>query len=163
MAESVAWKRRQIITADFACSAASETPTFVLNVPHLFLNFSLLPPALQWQLLPYCDGHATSTSLARLLHTRLCSSNCVTIRYTSSVYGVTRTENRRPYCLHSNRRATRRVKVFDSKHVVIRHMRRHIVTQFSVTNGIKQIYQVCGRTCESFIKLRSTTKKLYKV
>jgi hypothetical protein len=38
-----------------------------------------------------------------------------------------------------------------NKHFLIRRIRRHLVTQFSVGNGNKQISQVCRTICENFI------------
>jgi hypothetical protein len=51
---------------------------------------------------------------------------------------------------------------FYNKNCVTRRLRRHLVTQFSVANGKKQISQACKIFYGSFIKLRSIIKKLYK-
>jgi predicted GTPase len=53
-------------------------------------------------------------------------------------------------------------KSFDNKYIQIRHIRRHLVSQFSATNVNKQISQFRGMIYESFIKLRSMKIKLYK-
>jgi hypothetical protein len=53
--------------------------------------------------------------------------------------------------LQSNTRATRTVKGSDSKHFLIRRIQRRLVTQFSIANDNKQIYQQCRTLPGSFM------------
>jgi hypothetical protein len=53
--------------------------------------------------------------------------------------------------LHRNTRTARIIRGFHSKHFLIRHMRRHFVTQSRVANGKKQISQICRMIRESFV------------
>jgi hypothetical protein len=66
------------------------------------------------------------------------------------------------FSLQSNARYIRKLNGFDNKHFLIHRTRCHLVIQFSVANGSKQITQVCRAIFESFVQLRSITKNVYK-
>jgi hypothetical protein len=55
--------------------------------------------------------------------------------------------------LHGNTKTARKVRGFDNKHFLILRVRRHLVTQFSVSNDEKQNSKVRRRICGSFIEL----------
>jgi hypothetical protein len=46
-----------------------------------------------------------------------------------------------------------KIENFSNKHFLIRRVRRHLITQFSVANGNKHISQMCRTICRSFMQL----------
>jgi hypothetical protein len=116
----------------------------VLNFAQCFLDF---PPVLHLQILAYEQIHYVYIHL---------HASCSFRLFNNPVNSVSRWCNTNKdlsmvMALHRNTRTARTIQGFDNKHFLIRHMWRHLVTQSSVANGMKQISQTYRLIHDRFI------------
>jgi hypothetical protein len=114
----------------------------VLNVAYISLGFLLLPPVLDWQLIPYVQlRYVYDTS--HVYHTHF---PCLQTVQNSPVDSDSLAHIASP-----QQHRTTRTEAFDNGYFLIRHILCHIVTQFTIANGNKQISQVWRTIYENFM------------
>lgn len=137
------WEQWEVIMTDTPCSAGW-VPNLLCQMSHTFswiCCFCLLCCSAT-----FC--HANRCTMFTSLHMFITDTSCFFELCNSLIDGVswlcnTSRKLSRILSVHGNKSTTRRVRGCDDKHFLVCHMWHHLVIQFSVANGNKEISQVC--------------------